>query len=77
MSASWDPDREGSFLGTEEFSKNVGNIKDGLSRSRENARLRDKMLDIPDSELEALDKKDAAKEKRQLSFDQKMGQDLD
>jgi Photosynthesis affected mutant 68 len=43
MSASWDDDREGSLLGTEEFSQNVENIKTGLSRSRENAILRDKM----------------------------------
>jgi hypothetical protein len=77
MSASWDPDREGSFLGSEEFSRNIENIKDGLSRSRENARLRDKMSDISDAELEALEKRDAAKEKRQLSFDEKIGQDLD
>jgi hypothetical protein len=43
MSASWDDDREGSLLGAEEFSQNVENIKTGLSRSRENAILRDKM----------------------------------
>jgi hypothetical protein len=43
MSASWDDDREGSFLGADEFSQNVENIKTGLARSKENAILRDKM----------------------------------
>eukprot|EP00929_Paragymnodinium_shiwhaense_P011113 TRINITY_DN11648_c0_g1_i1.p1 TRINITY_DN11648_c0_g1~~TRINITY_DN11648_c0_g1_i1.p1 ORF type:complete len:307 (-),score=109.54 TRINITY_DN11648_c0_g1_i1:153-1073(-) len=33
MSASWDPDREGSLLGTEEFSKNMGIIGEGLRRA--------------------------------------------
>lgn len=43
MSASWDEDREGSFFGTEEFAQNVQRIKMGLSRSKENAILREKM----------------------------------
>ena len=41
MSASWDEDREGDFLGVEEFKANVGNVQEGLDRSKENARLRD------------------------------------
>lgn len=32
MSASWDPDSEGSLLGTDEFSKNMGIIGEGLRR---------------------------------------------
>jgi hypothetical protein len=76
MSASWDEDREGSLLGTDEFSRNLGNIKTGLSRSRENARLRDTMSEISDEELAALDR-EPAKEKRQQSFDQKLGDELD
>lgn len=44
MSASWDPEREGSILGTDEFSRNIDNIKGGLSRSRENAEVREKIM---------------------------------
>ena len=77
MSASWDPDREGSFLGTDEFSKNLENIRTGLSRSRENARLRDRMNEFSPDELEALERKEAAKEKRQQSFGDKFGDELD
>lgn len=44
LSASWDEDREGSILGTDEFSRNIGNIKSGLTRSRNNAQLREKMM---------------------------------
>ena len=47
MSASWDEDREGSFLGTDEFSKNVDNIKEGLSRSRENETRKSQPLMLP------------------------------
>ena len=77
MSASWDEDREGSFLGTDEFSKNVDNIKTGLSRSRENARLRDKMYDYTAEEIANVDKQDAAKEKRTQSFSEKFDDQLD
>lgn len=77
MSASWDPDREGSFFGFDEFSKNVENIKTGLSRSRENAMVRERMDTYSQSELEALERKEAAKEKRQQSFGEKFGEDLD
>mmetsp|Transcript_123488 Transcript_123488/g.357059 ORF Transcript_123488/g.357059 Transcript_123488/m.357059 type:complete len:261 (+) Transcript_123488:68-850(+) len=77
MSASWDPDREGSFLGTEEFSKNVDNIKTGLSRSRENARLRDRMDEFSPAELSNMEQKQAAKEKRQQSFGDKFGDEFD
>ena len=44
MSASWDPEREGSVLGTDEFSRNIDNIKGGLSRSRENAEVREQIM---------------------------------
>jgi len=44
MSASWDPEREGSILGTDEFSRNIDNIKGGLSRSRENAQIREQIM---------------------------------
>jgi Photosynthesis affected mutant 68 len=77
MSASWDADREGSLLGTEEFQRNVNNIKDGLSRSRENAVLRDRMVNISDAELKGLESRDAAKMKKQQSFSEKINDDLD
>jgi hypothetical protein len=78
MSASWDPDREGSFLGTEEFSQNLDNIKSGLSRSRENAILRDKMQSGIVSP-EELDQAGTKKEKKAppQSFTEKMGEELD
>lgn len=75
MSASWDTDVEGSFLGTEEFSKNLGSISQGLKRSRENARLRDKARDVSDEELAALDRK--VKVKKQVSFGEKIGDEFD
>lgn len=53
MSASWDPDREGSFWGMEEFQRNVDNVKEGLGRSRENAVLRDKMAGLSPTEIKA------------------------
>ena len=34
MSASWDDDREGSGLGVDEFQKNVGSLREGLSRTK-------------------------------------------
>lgn len=77
MSASWDADREGSLLGTEEFQRNVNNIKDGLSRSRENAVLRDRMVNISDAELKGLESRDAARMKKQQSFNDKINDDLD
>ena len=77
MSASWDEDRDGSFLGTDEFSKNVDNIKEGLSRSRENAFLRDRMNDFTPEEIANVDAKDSMKENRQKSFSEKFGDELD
>lgn len=77
MSSSWDPDREGSFLGTEEFATNLENIKTGLSRSRENARLREKASDFTASEWANLDKKEAGKEKRVQSFSDKFGDEME
>lgn len=53
MSASWDPDREGSFLGTEEFSKNLDSLRGGLKRSRENTVIREKMAGMSEAEIDA------------------------
>ena len=53
MSASWDPDREGSFWGFDEFTKNVDNLRGGLQRSRENTIIREKMAGMSEEEIEA------------------------
>jgi hypothetical protein len=81
LSASWDPDREGSLLGTDEFSKNIENIRDGLKRSRENAILRDKMAGLTSEELQKsikdLERRDAASQRREQSLDRKLKDELD
>jgi hypothetical protein len=41
ISSSWDPEREGDFLGFDEAKKNVGSIFDGLKSSRERQQLDD------------------------------------
>jgi len=56
MSASWDEDREGTFIGWDEFQKNINNIKDGLQRSRDNAVLRDKLSTLSEDEKKKLEK---------------------
>jgi len=58
MSASWDPDVEGSALGVDEFQTNVNNIKEGLQRSTQNARLRDRMNTLSEKERRELDRYD-------------------
>jgi hypothetical protein len=81
ISASWDDDREGSLLGTDEFGKNIQSIRDGLSRSRENALLRDKMAGLSGDELkramDELDRKEAAEARRQQSLEKKLKDGLD
>ena len=52
MSASWDPDREGSFLGWDEFQLNLQNVQDGLRRSQSNAILREKMSNLSTQEVQ-------------------------
>ncbi|KAL3784106.1 hypothetical protein HJC23_012738 [Cyclotella cryptica] len=51
LSASWDDDREGSTLGFEEFSKNIESLKEGLSRTKENALLRERMAGMSEEEI--------------------------
>lgn len=83
MSASWDPDREGSALGVDEFQRNVDNIKEGLGRSRENAVLREKMTGLSSTEIKAaltdLEKREKAVEnsKRQQSLQKKLEDELE
>mmetsp|Transcript_34228 Transcript_34228/g.52553 ORF Transcript_34228/g.52553 Transcript_34228/m.52553 type:complete len:315 (-) Transcript_34228:423-1367(-) len=52
VSASWDEDDAGSFFGVNEFKENVGRVKDGLRRSRDNAELRDIMESMPQDQLD-------------------------
>lgn len=81
MSASWDPDREGDLLGADEFKNNLKNIQEGLSRSRENALLREKMAGLSDEELKVavknLHKKEQAELKRQMSLQSKLQDELE
>ena len=65
------------MLGFEEFQKNVGNIKEGLDRSKENLLLREKMAGLPESEIEAAIRDLERREKRQQSFENKIGQELE
>ncbi|GAX25362.1 hypothetical protein FisN_5Lh457 [Fistulifera solaris] len=78
MSTSWDPDREGSLLGTDEFSRNVDNIKEGLTRSRDNAVLRDKLASDREMQL-ALSKMDQeeSKKKKNISLESKLNDELE
>jgi hypothetical protein len=43
LSASWEPENEGSKLGVSEFKTNLGRIRDGLKRTRETAELKDEI----------------------------------
>ena len=51
LSASWDDDREGSTFGADEFSKNVESLREGLSRTKENALLRERMAGMSEDEI--------------------------
>jgi Photosynthesis affected mutant 68 len=81
MSASWDPDREGSALGWDEFQRNSKNLKDGFGRSRDNAILREKMTGLSPNELETalsdLDQRETAERKRQQSLQGKLRDELE
>lgn len=71
MSASWDSDREGSFVGFDEFQKNIKNIQSGFSRTRENTLLKEKMANLSPEEIKmALDDLDQ-REKKQQDFKKK------
>ena len=65
------------MLGIEEFQKNVGNIKEGLDRSKENLILREKMAGLPEAEIEAAIADLERREKRELSFQSKMKEELE
>lgn len=64
-------------MGTDEFKKNLGSIQDGLSRSKDNLVLREKMAGLGESEIEnALSDMDR-RDKKGQSFQSKMGDELD
>jgi hypothetical protein len=77
LSASWDPDREGDLFGADEFKTNMDSIRAGLSRSRENVILRERMEDktIKDA-LIKLESKEKAELKRNQSFGEKLEDEL-
>jgi Photosynthesis affected mutant 68 len=81
MSASWDENRDGDLLGTDEFQRNLDSIKDGLSRSRGNALLRERMAGLSDAEikraLQELEKKEGAESRRTQSLQAKLEEDLE
>lgn len=78
MSSSWDPDREGSALGIDEFQKNVDNVKEGLSRSRKNTLLRDKMTGLSEKELnKALSDLDRRDKQKNASLQSKLEEELE
>lgn len=81
MSASWDPETEGSLLGIDEFKTNLGNIQDGLKRTRENAILRDKMAGMPEQEIQRairdLDKREERARKAKMSIQEKIQSELE
>mmetsp|Transcript_18900 Transcript_18900/g.54748 ORF Transcript_18900/g.54748 Transcript_18900/m.54748 type:complete len:83 (-) Transcript_18900:646-894(-) len=81
LSASWDPDREGSTFGADEFNRNVGNLKEGLSRSRENALLRERMAGMPEEEirraLNDLDKRDEKRKRDAEGLREKMEREME
>lgn len=52
LSASWDPDREGSFIGFDEFQRNIRNVQDGFDRTKQNSLLRDKVKRLSDEEIQ-------------------------
>ena len=81
MSASWDPEKEGSLIGFDEFKTNLGNIQDGLKRTRENAILREKMAGLPEAEVEQaikdLNKRDEKTKMSQMTMEEKMKKELE
>jgi hypothetical protein len=76
MSASWDPEREGSVLGTDEFSRNIDNIKGGLNRSRDNAAVREQIM-VEENRMRQMQAPKEPKKPAATSLAEKMGDELD
>jgi len=70
FSTSWDEERDGSFLGVDEAQRNLGNVKEGLVRTSENAEIRDKLDRMSENEIErqldGLDRRDADRQKETI-----------
>lgn len=81
MSASWDPDVEGSTIGAEEFKKNLSSIQDGFKRSRENTLLREKMAGLPEEEISRairdMERKEEKEMEDKMTLQQKLEKDLE
>ena len=81
MSASWDPDVEGSTIGVEEFKKNVSSLQDGFKRSRENTLLREKMAGLPEEEITRairdMERKEQKEMEEKMTLQQKLEKDLE
>jgi len=76
MSASWDAEREGSILGTDEFSRNIENIKGGLTRSKENAEVREQIM-LEENRARQNQVKEKPKKPAATSFTEKIGDELE
>jgi len=81
LSASWDEDREGDFLGGDEFKRNLENVRDGLGRSRENAVIREKMAGLDEKEIDAalsdLERREKNESKRRQTLEGKLQDELE
>jgi methionyl-tRNA formyltransferase len=82
LSASWDIDREGSLLGTDELARNMETIREGLKRSRTNALLRDRLAGLSEEqvqqELRNLEQRERQQQgKKDASFSSKLKDELD
>lgn len=73
LSSSWDENREGSLLGTDEFSRNIDNIKGGLNRSRDNAQIREQIM-IEENQQQ---KKATISSNKKQSLAEKLGDGMD
>lgn len=79
MSTSWDEDRTETdgFLGVGEFQKNVDNVKEGLSRSKENAILREKMATANPQQLQKVLETPKETKPKATSLGDKLNQELE
>ena len=80
ISASWDDDQKGSALGVDEFKKNVGSLKEGLQRTKENQLLRERMIGLPEEEIEMavkdLERREMREAQKKEAFKSRMEKDL-
>eukprot|EP00560_Eucampia_antarctica_P000067 CAMPEP_0197832920 /NCGR_PEP_ID=MMETSP1437-20131217/16881_1 /TAXON_ID=49252 ORGANISM="Eucampia antarctica, Strain CCMP1452" /NCGR_SAMPLE_ID=MMETSP1437 /ASSEMBLY_ACC=CAM_ASM_001096 /LENGTH=287 /DNA_ID=CAMNT_0043436585 /DNA_START=18 /DNA_END=881 /DNA_ORIENTATION=+ len=81
MSASWDPEIEGSTLGFAEVKKNIESLQDGFKRSRQSVLLREKMAGLPEEEITMairnLERQEKKEVEEKMSLEEKMEKNLD